>query len=80
MTIQQSRRPVAAARMAALARNLLNAAPLCAIATVAPGSRAHVNTAYFAWSPEFDLRLVVGAAGETLSEHPREPDCGDRRL
>ena len=34
---------------------LLSAAPLCAIATVAPGTRAHINTAYFAWSPEFDL-------------------------
>jgi uncharacterized protein YhbP (UPF0306 family) len=41
--------------MAALARDLLNGSPLCAIATVARSSRAHVNTAYFAWSPEFDL-------------------------
>jgi uncharacterized protein YhbP (UPF0306 family) len=28
---------------------------LCAIATVSPGNRAHVNTAYFAWSREFEL-------------------------
>lgn len=55
MPIQQSQRPIAAARMAAIARDLLNASPLCAIATVAPSSRAHVNTAYFASSPEFDL-------------------------
>ncbi len=41
--------------MMALAAELLDASPLCAIATVAPGSRAHVNTAYFAWSPDFDV-------------------------
>ena len=55
MAIERSQRPPAARRMTALARELLNASPLCAIATVAPRSRAHVNTAYFAWSPEFDL-------------------------
>jgi uncharacterized protein YhbP (UPF0306 family) len=41
--------------MAALARDLLEASPLCAIATVSPGGRAHVNTAYFAWSPRLDV-------------------------
>lgn len=46
---------MAAARITAMARQLLNASSLCAIATVAPGGRAHVNTAYFAWSQEFDL-------------------------
>ena len=55
MPIQRSNRPVAAARMARLARQLLDAAPLCAIATVAPRGRAHVNTAYFAWSPDFEI-------------------------
>ena len=55
MAVELSRRRVAASRMAALAAELLDASPLCAIATVGPGSRAHVNTAYFAWSPEFDI-------------------------
>jgi uncharacterized protein YhbP (UPF0306 family) len=55
MAIELSRRRVAASRMAALAAELLDASPLCAIATVAAGSRAHVNTAYFAWSPDFDI-------------------------
>jgi uncharacterized protein len=55
MAIEQSRRRVAAARMAALAAELLDGSPLCAIATVAPGSSAHVNTAYFAWSTDFDV-------------------------
>lgn len=39
--------------MVALAAELLDASPLCAIATVSPSSRAHVNTAYFAWSRDF---------------------------
>jgi uncharacterized protein YhbP (UPF0306 family) len=34
---------------------LLDASTLCAIATVAPNGRAHVNTAYFAWSADFNL-------------------------
>jgi uncharacterized protein len=55
MAIELSKRRVAASRMAAIAAELLDASPLCAIATVAPGGRAHVNTAYFAWSPDFDL-------------------------
>jgi uncharacterized protein YhbP (UPF0306 family) len=41
--------------MATTARRLLDASTLCAIATVAPSGRAHINTAYFAWSPDLDL-------------------------
>jgi uncharacterized protein YhbP (UPF0306 family) len=55
MTIERSKRPVAAARMAQAARRLLDASTLCAIATVAPDGVAYVNTAYFAWSPELNL-------------------------
>ncbi|MBD0330501.1 MAG: pyridoxamine 5'-phosphate oxidase family protein [Thermoleophilia bacterium] len=33
----------------------LDASPLCAIATVAPRGRAHVNAAHFACSPDFDV-------------------------
>jgi uncharacterized protein YhbP (UPF0306 family) len=53
--IRQSRRPVAVARLAPLARELLEASRLCAIATVGPRGRAHVNTAYFAWGPRFEF-------------------------
>lgn len=42
-------------RLATVARKLLDASTLCAIATVATGNRAHVNTAYFAWSGAFDI-------------------------
>jgi len=44
-----------ASRLAAIARRLLEASTLCAIASVSPGGRAHVNTAYFAWGPDFDV-------------------------
>src|SRR5919201_7139518 len=56
MTITRSMRRVGEARIKRLAHELLDASTLCAIATVSPRDRAHVNTAYFAWAP--DLRLV----------------------
>jgi uncharacterized protein YhbP (UPF0306 family) len=55
MAIERSHRPLAAARLATIARQLLDASTLCAVATVTPNGSAHVNTAYFAWSPELDI-------------------------
>jgi uncharacterized protein YhbP (UPF0306 family) len=55
MAIERSNRPIAEARLRTIARQLLDAAPLCAISTVTPGNRAHVNTAYFAWSAEWRI-------------------------
>jgi uncharacterized protein YhbP (UPF0306 family) len=55
MAIARSSRPVSASRMTTVARRLLNASTLCAIATVGPATRAYVNTAYFAWSRKLDL-------------------------
>jgi hypothetical protein len=55
MAIERSNRPMAATRMTKAARRLLDASTLCSIATVTPGGSAHVNTAYFAWSPELDI-------------------------
>ncbi len=46
---------MSAARLDAIARSLLDASKLVALATVTPGGRAHANTAYFAWSERFDL-------------------------
>ena len=54
--ITRSRRRVSAARLRAVAEELLEASTLCAISTVSLGERAYVNTAYFAWAP--DLRIV----------------------
>jgi uncharacterized protein YhbP (UPF0306 family) len=55
MAIARSNRPMARARIRAAAQKLLDASTLCAIATVTGAGRAHINTAYFAWSPAFDI-------------------------
>jgi uncharacterized protein YhbP (UPF0306 family) len=49
MPIERSSKRISGSRLASAARRLVDASPLCAIATVSPGGRAHVNTAYFAW-------------------------------
>jgi uncharacterized protein YhbP (UPF0306 family) len=55
MAITRSTRPTSATRIVRAARRLLDASTLCAIATVSPGGRAHVNTAYFAWTDVFEI-------------------------
>lgn len=55
MAIVRSDRPVAARRIVAAARRLLDASTLCAISTVSDAGRPHVHTAYFAWSRSLDL-------------------------
>jgi uncharacterized protein YhbP (UPF0306 family) len=53
--IERSSKHPRVTRLAAIARRLLEESKLCAIATVASGGRAHINTAYFAWDPEFEI-------------------------
>jgi uncharacterized protein YhbP (UPF0306 family) len=55
MGIKPSNRQVSTKQLGTLARGLLNASTLCAIATVSSDGRAHINTAYFAWSSRLDL-------------------------
>ena len=55
MPIEQSDDRISRERLAAAARSLLEASRLCAIATVGPDGSAHVNTAYFAFSPALDV-------------------------
>jgi uncharacterized protein YhbP (UPF0306 family) len=55
MAIERSKRRVSAARLADLMRRLLDESTLFALATVAPHGSAHINTAYFAWSPTLEL-------------------------
>src|SRR4051812_8286778 len=55
MSIRQSTRRVAAARIETIARQLLDASTLCAISTVSPRGGAYINTAYFAWGPGLEL-------------------------
>ena len=55
MAVRRTTKGPSQSRLVAMTRRLLNQSTLCAIATVAPGSRAYVNTAYFAWSATFDI-------------------------
>lgn len=67
MAIEQSKRPVAGARMTKAAQRLLDASTLCTIATVGPKGSAYVSTAYFAWSPELDVVWM----SEPRAQHSR---------
>jgi uncharacterized protein YhbP (UPF0306 family) len=55
MPIEMSQTPVDTAQLVTVARQLLDASTLCAIATVSPDGRPHINTAYFAWSSSWSL-------------------------
>ena len=55
MAIERSNRRVAATRIAASARQLLETSTLCAIATVTGNGAAHVNSAYFAFDRDFQV-------------------------
>ena len=56
MPIERSTRRISGRRLASVAESLLEASTLCAIATADASGRPHVNTAYFAWTP--DWRVV----------------------
>jgi uncharacterized protein YhbP (UPF0306 family) len=55
MPVIASSRRFSARRIEDASRRLLDASTLCAIATVTPQGRAHVNTAYFAWDESFEI-------------------------
>ena len=55
MPVRRTAKHPAASALVAMTRRLLDQSKLCAIATVSPGARAHVNTAYFAWGPAFEI-------------------------
>jgi uncharacterized protein YhbP (UPF0306 family) len=55
MPVRRIAKHPATRRLVAMTRRLLDQSKLCAIATVSPGARAHVNTAYFAWGPSFEI-------------------------
>ena len=55
MPVRRIAKHPATRRLVAMTRRLLDQSKLCAIATVSPGARAHVNTAYFAWGPSFEM-------------------------
>jgi uncharacterized protein YhbP (UPF0306 family) len=53
--IERSSKHPSSSRLTAIARKLLDDSKLCAIATVSPTGRPHINTAYFAWDPGFEI-------------------------
>jgi len=55
VTIERRSRRFSSDRLERLARRLMNASSLCALATVWPGGRAHINHMYFARSGGFDV-------------------------
>jgi uncharacterized protein YhbP (UPF0306 family) len=55
MAIVNSKQRFAEARMVGAARRLLGASTLCAIATVDRDGSSHINTAYFAFTPELEV-------------------------
>jgi uncharacterized protein YhbP (UPF0306 family) len=69
--VTRTHRRISAPRMTQVARRLLDAAPLCALATVAPGGRAHVNTMYFVRSGDWDL-VWISAPTSQHSRNVRE--------
>jgi general stress protein 26 len=55
VTVERRQRRFAAARLERVARRLMDASTLCALATVSPGGRAHVNHMYFAWNDRYEV-------------------------
>ena len=55
MPVRRITKRPSSSRLVAMTRRLLEQSKLCAIATVSPGERAHVNTAYFAWGPALEI-------------------------
>src|SRR5438045_8796133 len=55
MTVERRSRRFSSERLERVARRLMNASPLCSLATVTPGGRAHINHMYFAWNDAFEV-------------------------
>jgi predicted pyridoxine 5'-phosphate oxidase superfamily flavin-nucleotide-binding protein len=58
VTLERRSRRFSSERLERVARRLMNASPLCALATVTPGGRAHINHMYFAWDDGFHVYWV----------------------
>lgn len=55
MTVERRSRRFSSERLERLARRLMDAAPLCSLATISPGGKAHINHMYFAWTRRFEV-------------------------
>src|SRR5947208_683805 len=71
VTQHRTGRRVSSERLITIARRLLDAAPLCALATVASRDRAYINTMYFARADNWDLFWLSAPT----SQHSRNLDA-----
>src|SRR5215467_9735281 len=55
MTVERRSRRFSSSTLERVARRLMKASTLCALATVSPGGRAHVNHMYFASNDRYDV-------------------------
>ena len=81
ITGERSSKRLSAARVRRTIARILKKNILCAIATVGPDGRVHVNTAYFACSTGLELYLPVTSRIAALLQSRRAPtrcDCGVR--
>jgi uncharacterized protein YhbP (UPF0306 family) len=67
----RARGRISDSRLRSIAQRLLDETPLCALATVRPDGRAHVNTMYFAWSDRFEI-VWISAPDAQHSKNIRE--------
>ena len=58
MTIERTSRRFPSDRLERLARRLMDASPLCSLATVSSGGRAHINHMYFGLSRQFEVYWI----------------------
>ena len=74
MRVESLDRPVTSARLMRVARRLLDAARLCAIATKDRGD-AYVNTAYFAWTARLEIVWISSEEARHSRNLRADPTC-----
>jgi len=57
-TVKRTRERISERRIRTIVLRVLAETKLCSIATVARGNRAHINTAFFAYSPNLELYFL----------------------
>ncbi|TMF22215.1 MAG: pyridoxamine 5'-phosphate oxidase family protein [Chloroflexi bacterium] len=61
MTVERRSRRFSSLQLQRVARRLMDASPLCSLATVSPRGRAHINHMYFAWNQLFEVFWISDA-------------------
>ena len=73
MTLRSVRRRFSEERIERSVSRILRDSALCSISTVAPQNRAHINTAYFAFSPDLVLYFLSDPASLHCRNLRRNP-------